>query len=102
MNRVKYVALVFFAASFLFWSCDHGQLGDADRTDTYFPGDARYEERMDFFDGVWYSYYAGIGRLDGYRIRKWNDFTDVDRAKAQALFPGLSVSSPRMVIKTGE
>jgi hypothetical protein len=29
---------------------------------------------MDDLSGVWYSHWAGIGRLDGYRIGAWEDF----------------------------
>ena len=95
MNRIKSAFLLFFAAGFLFWSCDHGQLGGADRTDTYYPTDALFEERLEFLCGVWYSYSAGIGRLDGYRIRKWSDFDAEDKTKAQALFPELDADAPK-------
>jgi len=95
MKRIKNVILTLFAAGFLFWSCDYGQLGDADRTDTYYPQDALFKERLDFLCGTWYSHYADIGRLDGYRIRKWSDFAAEDRAKAQAFFPELDVDNPK-------
>jgi hypothetical protein len=95
MNRIKSAILILFAAGFLFWSCDNGQLGGADRTDTYYPTDAQFEERLTFLCGTWYSYYAGIGRLDGYRIRKWSDFDDTDKAKARALFPQLDADNPK-------
>jgi hypothetical protein len=49
----------------------YGQLGGADLTGTCWPGDPEFEERMAFLSGVWYSHYAGIGRLDGYRAGKW-------------------------------
>jgi hypothetical protein len=46
---------------------------------------------MSVMSGVWYSHYAGIGRLDGYRIGKWGDFDDlVENAGKTALFPGLT------------
>jgi len=76
-------------------SCDNGDLGGADKTVTYYPGDAVFTESMNFMCGVWYSHSAGIGRLDGYRIRKWNDLTAADKAKAQALFPGLDLDNPQ-------
>jgi len=95
MNRIKSVTLILFAAGFLFWSCDHGQLGGADQTDTYHPTDALFKERMEFLCGTWYSHYAGIGRMDGYRIRKWSDFDAKDKAKAQVLFPELDVDNPK-------
>jgi hypothetical protein len=52
---------------------------------------------MGFLSGVWYSHYAGTGRLDGYRVRRWSDFknSDADKAKAQALFPGLNINNPK-------
>jgi hypothetical protein len=78
---------------FVICSCDYGKLGGADQTGTYYPGDAVFEERMKFLCGEWYSHYAGIGRLDGYRIRKWNDFTNSDKAKTQSLFTGLEVDN---------
>jgi len=95
MNRMKRIILLFLAAGFLFWSCDHGQLGGADQTGTYYPADSVFEERMSFLSGVWYSHYAGIGRLDGYRIRKWSDFDVKDKAKAQILFPELNAGNPK-------
>jgi hypothetical protein len=50
---------------------------------------------MDFLSGVWYSHYAGIGRLDGYRIGKWKDFKRlvVESGKI-ALFPAFDPSNP--------
>ena len=96
MNKNKNSVLILLAASFLFWSCDlfsYGKLGGADQTDYALPGDPSgiFEERMDFLCGIWYSHYAGIGRLDGYRIRKWSDFSDEDRKKALEHFPDLDI-----------
>jgi len=76
----------------LFWSCDYGQLEDADQTHKYQPEDALFIEGMDFLSGVWYSYYDGE-RLDGYRIRKWRDFSAEDRTRAQALFPNINLNA---------
>jgi len=84
-----------FTVSLLFWSCGYGTLGGADVTGTYYPGNPVFEEHLTFLSGVWYSHYAGIGRLDGYRIRKWSDLTAADKAKAQGLFSGLNINSPR-------
>ena len=95
MNKKVNAVLILFAAGFLFWSCDYGKLGGADQTGTYYPADEVFEERVGFLCGVWYSHYAGIGRLDGYRIRKWSDFSAVDRAKALEHFPSLDAASPR-------
>jgi hypothetical protein len=79
----------------LFSSCDYGKLGGADQTGTYYPGETVFEERLGFLCGVWYSHYAGIGRLDGYRIRRWRDLTAADKTKAQALFLLLDINSPK-------
>ena len=97
MKRMKNVILIFLVACFLFWSCDstdHGKLGGADITDTYYPTDAQFEERLQFLCGVWYSYYAGE-QLDGYRIRKWSDFAAEDKERAQILFPELDADAPK-------
>ncbi|MDR2718700.1 MAG: hypothetical protein LBB89_11660 [Treponema sp.] len=95
MNSKKNIVLLFCTLSFVFWSCDNGTLGGADKTKTYYPTDAVFTERMNFLCGVWYSHDPSIGRLDGYRIRKWSDFNDSDKTKAQALFPGLDINSPK-------
>ena len=84
---------------FVICSCDYGKLGGADKTVTYYPGDAVFTERMNFMCGVWYSHYAGIGRLDGYRIRKWGDLTARDKVKFQSLFPDVNVTNPRTYYK---
>ena len=97
MNKKKSVILILLAAGLLLWSCDlfnYGKLGGADQTGTYYPRDGVFEERMIFLSGVWYSRYAGIGRLDGYRIRKWSDFSAEDKKKALEHFPSLNVGSP--------
>jgi len=94
MNNRNRIVLFFFAAVFLLWSCDYGELGGADKTDTYYPQDALFKERMDFLCGNWYSYYAEE-RLDGYRIRKWSDFSAEDKAMAQEQFPNLNVDNPK-------
>ena len=95
MSNRNRIILIFLVAGFLFWSCDNGQLGGADKTDAYYPEDALFEERLEFLCGTWYSHYAGIGRLDGYRIRKWSDFDEKDKAKAQTLFPELDADNPK-------
>jgi hypothetical protein len=70
---------------------EYGQLGGADVTATFKPGDDtkdEFDEAMRFLSGVWYSHYAGIGRLDGYRIGKWEDFKKlVEESKKIDLFP---------------
>jgi len=94
MNRMKNVILTLFAAGFLFWSCDHGQLGGADKTETYSPADALFQERMQFFCGVWYSHNPHTNvPMDGYRIRKWSDFNADDQARAQALFSDINFNA---------
>ena len=87
MNKKKSTSLILFVAGFLFWSCDHGQIGGADKTDTYYPESTLFNERITFLCGVWYSHY------DGYRIRKWGDFSAEDKARAQSLFSGISLDA---------
>jgi len=70
--EVVYFLIVIFGL--LFASCDYGALEGADKTETYEALDDVYEEQLTFMSGIWYSHYAGIGRLDGYRIGKWSDF----------------------------
>jgi hypothetical protein len=71
----------------------YGQLGGADQTGTLRPYTGThdvFEDTMSFMSGVWYSHYAGIGRLDGYRIGKWKDFKElVEDSGKDALFPNL-------------
>jgi hypothetical protein len=92
---IIYLSLLIAHCSLLICSCDHGQLGGADVTDTYYSGDEIFEERLGFLSGLWYSEYAGIGLLDSYRIRKWSDLTDKDKAKAQGLFPSIDIANPK-------
>jgi hypothetical protein len=69
----------------------YGQLGGAGQTDKLVPGEDLFESIMSSpLSGVWYSRYAGRGRLDGYRIGKWKDFKALveDQGK-DALFPNL-------------
>jgi hypothetical protein len=90
----------FFAVVVLLFSgCEaldepYGRLDGADQTQTYHPedggeeSDAAFEAIMASLSGVWYSRYAGIGRLDGYRIGKWEDFDALVEDKGKtALFP---------------
>ena len=99
---MRKIVCILFAAGLLFWSCNnysYGQLSygpfiGADMTNTYYPGDSVFEERLAFLSGVWYSHYAGIGRLDGYRIREWSSLSAQDKVKAQALFPGIDINNP--------
>jgi hypothetical protein len=82
-------------------SCDlyeYGRLGGADLTIDYYPpkpdeevsAAGAFEALMENLSGVWYSHYAGIGRLDGYRIGRWEDFEELvlDTGK-DALLPNL-------------
>ncbi|MDR0552146.1 MAG: hypothetical protein LBG72_09075 [Spirochaetaceae bacterium] len=73
-------------AALIFAGCDYGTLGGADQTGECRPGSDAFTERMDFLSGIWYSHYAGIGRLDGYRIGKWKDFDVWGKAKSEELF----------------
>jgi hypothetical protein len=83
--------VLFFAV--VFTACDmyeYGQLGGADRTSHFAVEDSTFKEIMSFMSGVWYSHYAGIGRLDGYRIGLWKDFkTIVEDSGKDSLFPNL-------------
>ena len=92
---------------------EYGQLGGADQNASYYPNDANdpndpgnpndpgepnepsgadknFEALMASLSGVWYSHWAGIGRLDGYRIGRWGDFKElvIDSGKV-ALVPGI-------------
>ena len=95
-KKGKALAFSFVLCSLLFvlFSCDYGELGGADKTETYYPTDTLFVERMEFLSGVWYSYYAEE-RLDGYRIRKWSDFAAEDKARAKEQFPNLNVDNPK-------
>jgi hypothetical protein len=95
MKFVIRILLFSFFISLFSFGCDYGQLGDADQTGAYYPGDAVFTERMNFMCGVWYSHYAGIRRLDGYRIRRWGDLTAADKEKVLSLFPTLNIASPK-------
>jgi len=94
-NKVFSLFIVICYLLFVISSCDYGNLGGADQTDTYLSGSAVFEERLNFLCGVWYSHYAGIGRLDGYRIRKWSELTAADKSKLQSLFSGLNIDNPK-------
>ncbi|MDR1250281.1 MAG: hypothetical protein LBK63_13395 [Treponema sp.] len=75
------------------FSCDlyeYGLLGGADVTVDYYPPEPGFEALLEDLSGVWYSHYAGIGRLDGYRIGRWEDFEElVILPGKDALIPGL-------------
>jgi hypothetical protein len=84
--------LLFVICSLLF-GCDlyeYGWVGGADQTFPYEVGDGEFESLLYSLSGVWYSHYAGIGRLDGYRIGRWEDFEElvIDTGK-DALIPNL-------------
>jgi hypothetical protein len=69
----------------------YGILGGADQTETLYPGDPEFESIMTAMSSVWYSHYAGIGRLDGYRIGKIGDFETLMEASGKvSLFPKLT------------
>jgi hypothetical protein len=71
----------------------YGQLGGADQTGTYFAGDSRFDAILASMSGVWYSHYAGTGRLDGYRIGRWSEFDHLMKdSDKTALFPNLPTS----------
>jgi hypothetical protein len=91
---MKQLALIVGLVVFIFSACDlydYGKIGGADKTKTLFPGDPVFENIMASLSGVWYSRYAGIGRLDGYRIGTWDDFDDLVEAPGKtALFPNMA------------
>ena len=98
MNKYKTSVSLFFFIILLFsfvMSCDHGQIGGADISYNYIPGDEIFEERMAFFNGVWYSYYAGR-QLDSYRIHKWEDLITNDEymESIEDAFPDFFSPSP--------
>jgi hypothetical protein len=87
---------------------EYGLLGGADKTETYYPGkdgkpaDDQFEALMKELSGVWYSHYAGIGRLDGYRIGKWEDFERlVIKPGKLSLIPGIDNKPLEAVTYTG-
>jgi hypothetical protein len=99
---MKTVFSFFTVLVLLFSGCElindsYGQLGGADQTQTYRPDEESgegediegvFEIIMSSMSGVWYSYSAGIGRLDGYRIGRWEDFDDLVETSGKIdLFP---------------
>jgi hypothetical protein len=95
----------------LFSGCDgaldlYGKLEGADETRTLQSG-GENEEGVDEFEplmssmsGVWYSRYAGIGRLDGYRIGKWKDFDQIMGTKL-LLLPDMDPSRETCTDESG-
>jgi hypothetical protein len=93
------------AALLLLAACDtaifsYGRLGGADQTETYSPGDPGFRQVMRLFSepsGVWYSHYAGIGRLDGYRVGKFGtgaeSFDRIMGTKEEDLFPAIGINA---------
>jgi hypothetical protein len=82
---------------FVFASCElytYGILGGADKTACLTPGSPDFERVMSSMSGVWYSHYAGAGRLDGYRIGEWSSFNAIAGSKTAALFPGFTYPQP--------
>ena len=88
-------SLLIVLCSLFMCSCRYGELEGADQTDYSLPGEEIFEERLQFMDGIWYSRFAGIGRLDGYRIRRWGGMSDADRARAQSQFTELDIGGPK-------
>jgi hypothetical protein len=75
------------------FSCEdqYGKLGGADETGTFYADYDVFDvfgDTLSTLSGVWYSHYAGMGRLDGYRIGQMRDFEALmeDSGKT-ALFP---------------
>ena len=94
-RALNLVLIAVFSLSFSM-SCDYGMLGGADITTTYMVTEPESKERLNFFNGVWYSSSAANGHgLDSYRIRKWGDLTQADKDKAKALFPNMNIDAPK-------
>jgi hypothetical protein len=76
-------------AGLLCTGCDspYGKVGGADETNTY-TSPAEIARITGPMAGIWYSHAAGGGRLDGYRIGKWENFDALVGGKT-ALFPNL-------------
>ena len=88
--RLCRIAFALCVIALLLAACEqysYGKLGGADRSGAYYPGDAQFEAVLSSLSGVWFSRYAGIGRLDGYRIGTWKDFNSIAAEKTAALFP---------------
>jgi hypothetical protein len=87
-------------------SCElygYGELGGADKTAALTPYDGGFGDTLSFLSGVWYSHYAGMGRLDGYRVGKWKDFAAlVERSGKLALFPNFAPETYGKTPFTGE
>jgi hypothetical protein len=94
LHKTIIISLTFFIFHFSFFicSCDHGQLGGADVTDTYYSGSEIFNERMGFLSGLWNSR-NGLRLLDSYQIREWSDLTSEDKEKAKTLFPSIDIAN---------
>jgi hypothetical protein len=86
-NRLRHHTVWMSVFAFLVFSCDYGMLGGADKTETLLPQSPLFEQYLSSLEGVWYSHYAGVGRLDGYRIGKAADFDGWGKERARMLFP---------------
>ncbi|MDR2098091.1 MAG: hypothetical protein LBP37_06190 [Spirochaetaceae bacterium] len=82
------LAVLFFSAGLSGCEGAYGKVGGADKTLSIRPWQSGFESALAPLAGVWYSHYAGMGRLDGYRIGKWRDFDRLMTGKS-ALFPGM-------------
>jgi hypothetical protein len=89
MNKKQIFPILLICSFLVFSGCEepYGRIGGADLTSSN-GTPAEIGAIMDSMSGVWYSHYAGIGRLDGYRIGKWKDFDSIAGGKT-ALFPAL-------------
>jgi hypothetical protein len=83
-------------------SCElysYGTIGGADKTGTFYPDHDVFDifgDILSAMSGVWYSHYAGFGRLDGYRVGRWEDFDRLIRDSGKlALFPDFSPETYR-------
>jgi hypothetical protein len=80
----------------------YGELEGADQTGELRPGDPEFESILEDMSGVWYSHYAGMGRLDGYRIGKvGSGIGNALPANKLALFPDALLTSPSWQLLCG-
>jgi hypothetical protein len=91
ISCISLISIVLFCAV-LPAGCENpnGKVGGADETLTYGRGTPVFNDTISALKGVWYSHYAGVGRLDGYRIDKWSNFSKLMKESGKSdLFPDM-------------
>jgi hypothetical protein len=100
--RIARVFIACFIALLVGCEDPYGKLGGADETDVLRPGDQQFETIMSSLSGVWYSHYAGTGRLDGYRIGTWGTFDTLVKNNGKIdLFPSLGTPYKTYTTESG-